>query len=242
LIFRAPPASNPARFCLCAAGLQPGAVLLVRRRPPTRRGGLRPLCDDFAWAPIGLAAARQTWQRLTVNVSLKTHAYSRALAVALAASMAACDFVAPPVVTATETPEPPSSCEDALAYTPDEGAVQWSAVSGSAITVSGDVILAPALAKFENFRPSGLRFLGRHEVGPLASAFMNGRCAAIFSLVVDPIPEGESGPLCANGRAAFLAARVDEEGERLSLTIYSDTADPQRGGEPCRALDFVRSV
>jgi GNAT superfamily N-acetyltransferase len=130
-----------------------------------------------------------------------------------------------------------------LAYKPVEAATQWSAVSGSALTITGDVILAPALAKFENFRPSGLRYMGRHEVGPLGSAFMNGRCAAIYALVVDPEPEGEgSGSLCPNGRAAFMAARVDEAGERLSLTVYSDTADPQRGGEPCRALDFVRSV
>ncbi len=138
--------------------------------------------------------------------------------------------------------EQASTCLDPRAYRPTDGAAQWSAVSGSAITLSGDVILAPALAKFQNFGPTGLRFMGAHEVGPLSAAFMGGPCAAIFALVADPAPEGDGGHLCANGRAAFMAARVDEAGERLSLTIYTDTADPMRGGEPCRSLDFVRSA
>jgi hypothetical protein len=190
----------------------------------------------FSQAPFQLAGLLGTWQSLGMRKCFLP------LMTAFGLALAACQPPGANTMAAAAPPEPPSTCEDALAYRPVEGAVQWSAVSGSAITVSGDVILAPALAKFENFRPSGLRYLGRHEVGPLAAAFMNGRCAAIYALVADPARESPGDGLCLNGRAAFLAARIDQAGERLSLTIYSETADPQRGGEPCRALDFVKSV
>lgn len=133
-----------------------------------------------------------------------------------------------------------SSCVDALAYRPEGRAEQWVAISGPALTVTGDLTLAPSLAQFQHFRPAGLRFQGNQELGPLATALMGGSCAAVFALVVDPAPVAGEGRLCGGADAGAIAARLSEDAERLSVAVFPAGTDPAAGADPCQTYSYVR--
>jgi hypothetical protein len=133
-----------------------------------------------------------------------------------------------------------SSCVDALAYRPDGRAEQWVAISGSALTVTGDLTLAPSLAQFQHFRPAGLRFQGNQELGPLAAALMGGSCAAVSALVVDPAPVAGDARLCLEAEAGAIAARLSDDAARLSVAVFPAGSDPAAGADPCQAYSYVR--
>jgi len=133
-----------------------------------------------------------------------------------------------------------SNCAEALAYRPEGRAEQWIALSGSALTVTGDLVLAPSLAQFQYFRPAGLRFLGNQALGPSAAALMGGSCAAVFHLVVDPAPTAGEARLCEGTEAGALAARLSNDGERLSVTVYPAGVEPAAGAEPCQSYRYAR--
>jgi len=133
-----------------------------------------------------------------------------------------------------------STCADSLAYRPEGRAEQWVAISGPALTVTGDLTLAPSLAQFERFRPAGLRFQGNQDLGPLATALMGGSCAAVFALVVDPAPVAGEARLCGEVEAGALAARLSEDRERLSVAVFPAGAEPGAGADPCQSYSYVR--